>query len=682
MFDVRALSKKNPLLPKSLKVHQAERACRVACQVLSRVDRTLSGDLTIRVRPNVDDEKPYPAWTTPDGIITIDFCSEVFGTIHGDAAFVHMLGLNHHELAHLLYTPLWTDVPGIATRGNGNPAWANAYNMLEDGRIERLMGIEYESVRPMLLSVFMNVIATIPKASLIWPITAPRRSVLPKKVYETIRKATLAEGMFTRLAMNRMQKIATKYLNLVPVNQEQQAIDLVDEYAKIIESYLGNEKATPHALMHEAGSLAGNYRRKPKRSGGVQRALLDKVTQESGDPTDGDDDTDDVPTGALEPGPATDSGDDDPDEGGGVVGADSGDDADDGPEGDSDGPGTGGRASASDGSEKSDGDDLGDGDPVGEGGSGASSTGHGDDAVAPTVQDIRDALDAAQTDIMTSEPVVNELTNHSRAMRNGSSFVTTVMSKRTKSIQMPTQDMQRAAKKVGIEFSKLASQLDPGWNRMTPAGKLNVKRYLDGADLDVVFDQWREDHSDATDVEAFLALDLSSSMDHDYTRRVATAPYVEAAKAFWVLRKALAVIGAKVTGYGFTDSASVLFKREDRLPRSGFQIWGASGGTNPETTIDDACILLGRSRARSKIFVALTDGEWAGDTDAMANMLDDMRARGVVTCQFRIGAYRDAEGIELLKHFDVVAEIADPMGMVQPVKDTIKQLIKRKAGRS
>lgn len=657
MFDVRGLFDAKDVLA----CHRAERSARLACQVLTKVDRTLGENSAIMVHAALGNGRSsYPAWSF-EGQIWINFIHELFTTLHGDRAFVHLLGMNYHEMAHVLYTPPWDLVPKIQACVNSSPLRADAYNMLEDGRIERLLGTEYPSIRPMLLSTFMNVVSLSDKPHAMWFITAPRKAILPRKLYRTIRKSVLDEGVLSAWDVKQTEKIVSQYINIVPVNDPQKTVELVNAYALRVQRVV--ERSMKVDKCHDGVVQGGIGNAKIQRSASDQEKLTKKAEAE------GDYD-DDSASDDSEPDEAP-SENDEPTSGG------SGSKDDKEPEPDAD---------DADGSGSSDGDDT-DGDGTGdakgdtkedaddEGGNGAGSSGVGS-ADAPDLSDIENELNKAQSEIMSSDAVVNELTNHSRAMRSGSSFTSSALTHKVPQFLAPSGDMTRAAKRIGAEFVKLQSQLDPGWERMTQAGKLNVKRYLEGADMDVVFDTWHEDRSEAADVEAFLAMDMSSSMRTGGRGR---PPYVEAAKSFWVLRKALSSIGARVTGYGFDTVSYSLFAREDRLP-TRYPVWSPGGGTDPTATIDDATILLSRSKARSKVFVVLTDGDWQGDYTAMGLLLDDMRAMGVASCQYRIGSsLPNVPMVELSKHFGVVARIADPMAMVAPVKETIKQLIKRRA---
>ena len=108
------------------------------CRVYEQADRVLSGDpVIVKVVP----DGPAPAWS--DGASISINASQIEDMDLETLTQVN--GLNYHELAHHLYTPRrGTDLMKWVLDNN----YMQAFNMLEDQRIETLLVARYPSIAP------------------------------------------------------------------------------------------------------------------------------------------------------------------------------------------------------------------------------------------------------------------------------------------------------------------------------------------------------------------------------------------------------------------------------------------------------------------------------------------------------------------------------------------------------
>jgi hypothetical protein len=121
---------------------EQERAVRLnaLCRVYEQADRVLTGDPVI---VNVVPDGPAPAWS--DGASIYINLNEIEDMDLETLTQVN--GLNYHELAHHLYTP---------RKGTDLVKWVvdnqyfQAFNILEDQRIETLLTGRYPSIAPYL----------------------------------------------------------------------------------------------------------------------------------------------------------------------------------------------------------------------------------------------------------------------------------------------------------------------------------------------------------------------------------------------------------------------------------------------------------------------------------------------------------------------------------------------------
>jgi len=128
----------------------ARRRIEAMARLFTKSDSVLAGshiNVVVYDKPN---GIQAPSWT--DGK-TITFNRALIGDVADVDDIIRVTGLNYHELAHVLYTPR-PDRPIVqAVIAEG---MNNAFNLLEDQRIETFLTAQYPSTIPYLVSTFMR----------------------------------------------------------------------------------------------------------------------------------------------------------------------------------------------------------------------------------------------------------------------------------------------------------------------------------------------------------------------------------------------------------------------------------------------------------------------------------------------------------------------------------------------
>jgi len=188
--------------------------------------------------------------------------------------------------------------------------------------------------------------------------------------------------------------------------------------------------------------------------------------------------------------------------------------------------------------------------------------------------------------------------------------------------ETPHPDAVVASRKFARELNDLRAEHDPGWLRKTETGRLNVREYMLGGDIDEIFDQWTDGNQDVTDIECVILLDNSGSM-----RDLIDDAY----NAMWSTKRALDSIGASTTVIQFGSYGEILYPATQKAgPRIFTSRQGGGGGTDPFYSIKHAKEILDSSSRAIKIFLIITDGAWASP-DACEQVILNMRMSGTLT---------------------------------------------------
>jgi hypothetical protein len=186
----------------------------------------------------------------------------------------------------------------------------------------------------------------------------------------------------------------------------------------------------------------------------------------------------------------------------------------------------------------------------------------------------------------------------------------------------PDANTFQASLAFGRELERIRADFDPAWEKYESQGRLHAHRYLRGDDLDTVFDRWIEGKDDVTEIECVILLDNSGSMSGSK----ATNSY----RAMYAIKRAFDRINANCTVITFNDDVSTLYRASDK---AGATIRDArtGGGTVPDKAIQYATKLLAETEKPIRIFFAITDGEWSGQTDLNHEAINRLSRAGVLT---------------------------------------------------
>ena len=229
-------------------------------------------------------------------------------------------------------------------------------------------------------------------------------------------------------------------------------------------------------------------------------------------------------------------------------------------------------------------------------------------------------------------------------------------------------DLVLIQKSFAKELERLKAKHEPAWEYETEIGNLNVYRYLNNDDFDICFDEWQEGRADVTDIEAVILLDKSGSMSGVNAD--------EAYKSMWAIKKSLESVNAKTSVVLF-DMRSYLLYGADEKATNTIRDGGASGGTNPEHAILYAKKVLADSDKKIKLLFMITDGAW--DTEQGEKAIKEMRNAGVVTCQAYLSQYDvNAEHLEPYRHgFELLTHIKTAKDILTLGKELVRLSIAR-----
>jgi hypothetical protein len=593
---------------------RAVRAVQVAGRFASIITRK---DLTVTLVR--DTHIPAPAWSTGDSISFHE--GRIAGNLHTAEGVMSLKGLTCHEVSHILYTPragsniaLWVADEGLHSY----------WNMLEDMRIERLLTGRFgRAVVPWLTATIAQHLLSEPEAvKSAFPLIHGR-TYLPLELRVAVREAFVAQSVVRELA-----SVIDEYVRLVFPRDVETAKALIIRYRDLLKQ-AGKEANQPEPDgTCGSGSEGFDSSSRPATQKEQERdqQKADKQGDKSDDipeptqptePVDGDDEDGDQPT---DDGDSTDEGEGDGEgeQSGDEQGDESGDEQGGQPgqptdqqggqpgegQSDSDGQSTHGQPSDSDGETSND----------GKGGSGAGGAGDSD----PDLEDLLESIldDIAKDFAESIHDTLVEIAGGAELEGNGNAAPQQAPFNEFE----PSLDARLASNAFGRELEDLQTQFDPGWERETASGKLNVGRYLRGADIDESFDRWQSGRDDAVDIECVIVLDRSGSMSD--RMRVAM-------ESMWAIKRALDTIGASTTVVLYGSATSVLYGAHDEATSTVRGV-SAGGGTYPVDAVQHAVNVLAQSDRKVKLLLNITDGAWERGADA-DELIATARRAGVVT---------------------------------------------------
>ena len=185
--------------------------------VYQTADRIITGRRVKVTTGNVAD-KPA-AWSRDDEIVLNTARLDSLT----DANIATMTGANFHELSHVLFTPRLGSMIADACSGDLH----QAFNILEDSRIERLMIARHPSMKGFLVHVITSIILTKGELSTSWPLIAGR-TYLPAKARAAVKAAYVGEGG------DEIERVAQAYARLAFPTDDATGLDLVRKFHDLL----------------------------------------------------------------------------------------------------------------------------------------------------------------------------------------------------------------------------------------------------------------------------------------------------------------------------------------------------------------------------------------------------------------------------------------------------------------
>jgi von Willebrand factor type A domain len=568
---------------------------------------------------------PAPGWTDGEVVnLSIGHLPAMSRHLNAKALAI-WLGVNYHELGHVLFTPRANSTLGLrikaAVKAVDSSLW-QTWNLAEDQRQERLLIARFAPLRAYLTTAIVELIVNrgITRA---WPLLAGRVWI-PGDARAMARAGWVAAN--DEYSAHRIATLIGEYQALADPAEE----DAGKAYLILLEL---------STLLREAGA---------QQDGGCGNT---EPTKGEDEPTEAD-----TATGADDPNPGaddegTEEGDDE---------ATDGDDTDGEGEGDSDSDEDG-----EDGDGSGDGEDGDEGEGTGDG-EGTEGTADVDGGTSrgndPTTADVANALEDAVKELLKAGDVARDLADVKDAVEEAAPADLT--GDQHSVIQVtPTEADLLAKRAVTKALRTIVENSMPGWNRRVDHGRLNVGRYVSQVtmDPDTLFDKFEHGAQDETKLETVIVLDTSVSMRDD--ERIN-----HAARAVWAIRHAIRAIEGTATVLTF-DSRMRIMARPGQNPGQTVAVPGNLGGsTLPAEALDAAYRLLSRSEAVNRLCVVVTDGQWSGGVD----QVKAMRRAGVTTVVIGIGMT-----IPYNIEADVRATVTDASELAPIFKDVAASMMKR-----
>lgn len=574
---------------------------------------------------------------------TIYFRADKIDDLGSVQDLVRLNGLNYHELAHILYTPRAGTRLLQKVIADG---YQYTFNILEDQRIETMLAGKYPSTKPYFVATFVRYCMANEEQMKTAHILAHGRRYLPREIREAL------SGMFEYPKMQKeAEAIIDEYRFLTPFGaDEDRMFDLIKRLHILIQENVPQNEQ-PSQECRSDSRTKGSHEGVRVQTSASSEGKKDSERQERQDAAEkAYEDSQDGDGSGNSQGGEEEGGDED------GSGEESGD-------GDSSGSGKGQGAASS-----------------GEGGSGAGGPGEGRASGIVSDDQLKAILQEAMDDVLTNSEVQSDIIAKRSAIfgKPGSTESRfKYMSART---AVPDAAYQLAATKASQEFQRLAADLDPGVKTHQSAGRVNMKRVMQGGaqiDYDTAFDSWEEGQSDAAEIEVFFALDMSGSMGGMMNH---------ASQTLWAMKRAIEGLGkgASVSAYGFESSTHLLYHATERAHGDAYKVYGAEGGTAARGMLIEARRVFLNSRKRRRLFFAITDGGWwsagykPGESDE--KQIQQMKDSGVLTAVAYLSrntAKMEPSQVAAFGHgADIFAQVASPFDLLPMVKTIVTNLMK------
>jgi hypothetical protein len=646
------------LTAKELQNEKRDRLLRLA-QVFQRANSVIAlRPIKVHI---VNDENGAPAWS---GANDVFFNEAKINDKFDSETLLSIQGLDFHELAHVRYTPrngselcLWVIE---------NNYW-KAFNALEDQRIETLMVGRFPSTVNWLTATVAQFILNTPEAiEHAYPLLRGRR-YLPLEIRQLARKHYAKQENIVALA-----EVIDEYRLLLFPDDTERAKELIARFAELIQ---GDNLADPNGHENRPfhGHESSDSRPAPKReqerdrkNAEKQEKELDKEDTQSSSADSDDSDSDDDSQSNSSADNSADDSDTDSDSNGNGAG-DSDDDSDDDSDSKEDSNSSsdfGDVTVAEDSDDDSEFDDSYEADNL------SRHAGAGGKSKTANSQEVTDTMEEIIQSV--TEELMDNLNKLSMQVV-GKPLMGTVSAEsvsRADYRSVPaTADLVTVQRSFARELERLKANYDPSWLTEQRSGKLNAKRYMQGASVRTLFDKWQSGRDDVTAIEAVILLDRSSSMQGHNAK--------EAYKSLWAIKRSLDKVHASTTVYTFDSHTHLLYSADEKADTT-IRDSGASGTTQPEVAILNAQNILATTDKPIRILFMITDGAWGGDK--AEESVRRMKEAGVLTCQALLYPQEvSKEGLERCRHnFEIIKRIGEAKDILSLGQSLVRTAIARR----
>lgn len=617
-------------------------------RVFAKTDRVLSGspiEVTVEDMPYVG----APSWT--DGK-TITFNKGLIGNVTTIEDIIRLSGLNYHELAHVLYTPR---SGSKIVKAIQEEHLHNAFNVLEDQRIETFLTSIYPSTIPYLVSTFVRYCI---QSDASWQsnfVLMHGRRYLPADIRKEFRKRFTRQDLIPAFTA-----IIDEYRKLVYPSDGDRGLELTREFQRLLDQIAPVSDPHGHSTCNRPGIDSGrpapvsDQRDAAESVDDADKELeeRDREREESKPKVEDIDDTDDEDEDNGS-GTDEDSDDEDSNDSSGGSSSDDGDTGDDdqNTEGDSDGDsdvqsfqGTDQQGPSSD-----------------DGVSGGLGAGGLDN------EQLRKELEQLVKEYEQSDAVLEDAADKQRAIVNNDEGIGSALDGRRFQERPVYPDEVAVVRKFATILEQISSDSDPGWETHASSGRVNIRRVMEGAEYDELWDRWEEGNNDATDIECVIALDTSGSMTYTID---------QASRALWVIKRALETLDANVTVITFGAESRTVYQRGERASRTHYRGLSAAGTTNARPAVRDAASILEASNRHNKIFIAITDGMWNSESvgsniPSSDEIIAALNKIGVTTAI----AYLGWGSVPYTHNCKIGTSVATPVELIDFAKKLVAQTI-------
>jgi len=598
-------------------------------RVYEHADRVLSGT---PIKLTVVESGHAPAWSDGENI----FINRDMITDFDIEELVQITGLNYHELAHQLYSPRrgTAVVKWVEDQHLISDNYLQAYNILEDQRIEALMVARYPAINPYLVSLITRWIGHTANTAEVAYLAMAGRHYLPAQLRDAFREIFMDPTL-----VSVIEEIANEYRTLAFPADYKVAQTLIQRFKeevidKLIDQGM-DQLPDPGGCTHREPVKPGSPENGKKQAKDSSRA--EAMTNALPEFT--------PPDEARKP--------QEPNEGGGPD------------------------INNAEPQPQEGGESL-EGPP-----SKAPSGGDKHDSSAGKLPDnINEILDKIEAQVLSNNDVINDVKAKQKAIIGSQEkHAETIEKNELDSISI-RPDVLAYSRRFARELEQLRQDAEPTWNREQPSGKLNAQRYLRDVPFDELFDKW-EEGNDGTDMEVVILVDRSGSMSANHND-------VRASEAMWVLKRSLESIDVPVTVYSFDTVTEVVYERDSKANRQSIPYVSGRGGTNPKESLLAAERLLKVSARKSKIMFIITDGDFNNNPND--DVVKRLRSMGVLTVMVLIADDREFERNkeyyiqngksldDLYHHCEIFGNVATAGDLVPFARSIVTNTIK-KAGR-